>query len=474
MKNLKLIFGVVSLFGTVTATANELHVGVESITMFRSQVGADIIGSHAGLKYGNPKAVLLEDELVGADNACGGKQIERGDVVFDLSIEFSGMPILGGEMVKENLVTTSLGRIEGAAKEDLAGSILHEYLPDFQMWSPQVQNALKTGVGFLVGEQGKIRRELVNQMVLSKAKETFETRSKDLILETSIQTARIFVGKKFNNGNCVMLRIGKYGFSASSPADANGNTELEGVMLTRPYAQNAVDTANTLGADLSFVQRRAVEKGYNKFSIYVFHSRPAFSSLSQFLGTAMSQSQEEFEDDRDLKSVDSVLLRGLFVRDRYDFFMSVGSFDGEFAAIVGGSYQVKPGTRAYLGYSYNSRTEATSDDSRASQAAYLYFVKDLGRDIVLKGDQAKVFAGVEGASNLVRPEISSIGEDFVMVKLGGSYKVPFRGWLKRKVETILTLSVFHEWYQRDTGNSTSDSGECGTRFGVELGCHVKF
>jgi hypothetical protein len=103
-----------------------------------------------------------------------------------------------------------------------------------------------------------------------------------------------------------------------APTDAEGDTALEKVMVVKPTALNAVDVACTLGADISFLQTRANDEGYNKFSLYVFHNRTAFSTLSRFLGVTMHQTEQEFQDDKDLFKIDSAMARALFVREKYD------------------------------------------------------------------------------------------------------------------------------------------------------------
>jgi hypothetical protein len=134
---------------------------------------------------------------------------------------------------------------------------------------------------------------------------------------------------------------------------------------------------------------------------------------------------------------------------------------------VGGFCQVAPQTRVYLGYSYNERKEMISDDDKGSHAAFLYLVHKLGDGIFIEGDSLTIYGGVEGATNVVRPDESPIGHDFLACEVGANYKIPMKkGFLSRHFEASVGAALRVEQRWRETGNEFSDEGADSETVGI--------
>lgn len=390
--------------GDVQDSNSSAQVTVSHESVLNSRNGKDIKKSGVNFVDDFGKIHSLLDEQ-GYSNLSESEIEALQDIMVRFQVAFSLLPHISRDLVigdlekeiDEKLKTLSPEDFDTFSQlvvDDLSGKIPLENL------SPAARKVIKNFALETVQTLTVIAPGLVKSLIKPIKMDGYNKRFDDLESETSFQGASILIGARVSENNFLLLQIGKADFATSNAVDSDGETELEVKLFYRTYTELATETAHTTGGQLSFIHFKPENNSTVSLSVFALHNRPAFSTVSNYLGTVLNMSNQDYETHKDLSEINSIIARIMYQSKRLTAYFTAGIFDNDFALSTGANIKLNDVDTIYIGYSFSNRGEVIRNSGQESaHSAHLYY----GHKFQRFNFPVETIIGVDATTAALRP-----------------------------------------------------------------------
>ena len=316
----------------------KFHFDMRSDVVVNGKGELDILNQHVGVSVSNHHETL--------ERVLNRVHIPSRDVkyIFELSMKFTGLPYLMAGSVKEKLNLRAEEKVADT-RSQMVGPIISQV--NAALMADPVYPTLPQAAQVQIKEQAVANAlDLLDQTLAqaeTAAKQKIDERVDALKTETMVQEFAIVFGKPISisdgRDGLVYVKAGKFKIeSGPKTADGGGRSKLEAIRPVNSRVQRggAVAPTGAVGAGLVKIFKRPGRDNWSiRTDLYLFHDRVAYISGQDYIGTVVSLEDNLYEEHKQLSNLNSGLLRTLISSKNFEFYASVGSYDGDTAFSAG-------------------------------------------------------------------------------------------------------------------------------------------
>lgn len=398
----------------VEVSVNKLrvtHAGIFASPTYGTN-DEDSNAGHLSVGFGNTTLhSALEHFLNGSD--------EIPDFIYEATFRFSLVPMVLENKTKEELFTSLDHKIELAKQttfiqmQPLVAKKVDAALAAVPPGPVRDQLRLK----FIADGEATLRQEIENKAseIRANKQKELDHRVTKVKVETMYQEFAIGFSKVVKNGQILaFVKGGKFRIENGPALDRNNQSRLSQIRATNSWVQEQV--ANTLAIDAGVITR--IDKDTSiRYDLFLFHDRLPFLSGKEFVASAATLDQEQFDEHMKWAKIDSTLLRVLFNKNNIknsiitgiQIHGSAGSYSGNFGGSAGLVAKIGEDNELIIDYVRNA-----SDLKRVEEGVSAFFIRHIT-------NRLNVYAGFEHLKEAKRPLISDESSDEQNIITGAGF-----------------------------------------------------